>query len=128
VQEPIRLRILPLSSSHYCRRPPCLYHPTRLALTWASDFEAEFLEGLRLEDIELELGQRLRRQGLHLLPDLDRQRAEPGFQEPLWRPPLALLNAEFDAALDAAFDAGLNAAFVGGLHEGFNLVIRLGLQ
>ena len=65
-----------------------------------------------LVHVELELGQRFGRQGLNLLLDFGSQRAELSFHEPQGRPSLALLNA----------------AFVGGLHEGFDLVIRLGVQ
>ena len=38
--------------------------------------QAEFLEGLRLEEIELKLGQRFWRQRLNLLFDFERQRAK----------------------------------------------------
>ncbi len=60
-------------------RPAGVPHPRRRRTTWASVFQAEFLEGLRLENIELELGQRFRRQRLNLLLDFGRQRAELGF-------------------------------------------------
>ena len=63
----------------------------------ASVVQAEFLKGLCLEKIELELGQRFRRQRLNLLLDFGRQRAELGFHQPQGRPPLALLDAAFDA-------------------------------
>jgi hypothetical protein len=53
---------------------------------------------LRREQIELELGQCFRRQCLNLLLDLERQRAELSCQLPQGRPPLALLNAGFNAA------------------------------
>ena len=53
--------------------------PRRRRTTWASVVQAEFLEGLCLEKIELELGQRFRRQRLNLLLDFGRQRAELGF-------------------------------------------------
>jgi hypothetical protein len=45
----------------------------------ASVVEAKFLNGLCIEKVELELGQRIRRQRLNLLLDLGSQRAELGF-------------------------------------------------
>src|SRR5262245_28217616 len=87
-------------------RPAGVSAPRRRPPIWASVFQAKFLEGLRLEKVELELGQRFQRQRLNLLLDLGRQRAELGFHLPQGRPPLALLNA----------------TFVGGLHEEFNLL------
>ena len=68
----------------------------------ASVVEAEFLKGLCIEEIELESGQRFRRQRLDLLLDFGGQRAELGFHQPQGRPPLALLDAVLDALLDAA--------------------------
>src|SRR5271157_4495992 len=97
-----------------CTLAPSVPASCRRGTTWASVLQAEFLKGLCLEKIELELGQRFRRQCLNLLPDLGRQRAELCFHLPQSRPPLALHNAAFDAA------------FVSGLHEGFDLLIRLG--
>ena len=100
----------------------------RLRSTWASVFQAEFSEALCLEEIELELGERFRRQRLNLLLDLGRQRAEFGFHQPQGRPPLALLDAAFDSSFDSLFDAAFDSSFECRFHEGFNLPIRLDLQ
>ena len=53
----------------------------------------EFLKASRLEKTELESGHRFRRQGLDLLLDFERQRAEFCFHLPQGRPPLALFDA-----------------------------------
>ena len=62
----------------------------------ASVVQAKFLKGLCIEKVELELGQRIRRQILNLLFDFGSQRAELGFHLPQGRPPLVLLDAAFD--------------------------------
>lgn len=87
---------------------------------WASVFQSELLERLRVEKIELQLGQRLRRERLDTFLDVGRQRAELRFQEPQGRPTLPLLNA--------ALDAGFDAAFISGFHERFDLLIDLCVQ
>ncbi len=79
---------------------------------WPSVFQAEFLEQLRPEKIELKLGQRLRRERLNVFLDFGSQGAELRLQEPQRRPSLALLNA----------------TFVGGFHEWFDLLVRFRLH
>jgi hypothetical protein len=76
----------------------------------------KFVDGVRLEEIELKLDKCFRRQRFDLLLDLVRQRAELGFHEAAGRPPLT------------TFDAAFDATFVSGLHEGFDLLESLGLQ
>ncbi len=60
-------------------RAPSVPARRRRLTTWDSALQVEFLKGLCLEKIELELGQRFQRQRLYFLLDFGRQGAELGF-------------------------------------------------
>ncbi len=82
----------------------------RFGFLGLSILQPEFLEGLGLEQVQLQLGQLFQGQGLDALGDFRGQQAELRFQLAQRRPPLSLEIT----------------ALAGGDHEGLDLLVCFG--